>query len=100
MSQDSERRTADDRPPMDRLVALLAGHLAGCRWGRWPGADGLTLAEVVRTRYPAAAAAGYVPGLQELARRHPDLAAAIAALFPAPAGPSAGAVTPPASEGA
>lgn len=68
--------------PLDRLVELLARFLAGCQFGRWPGADGLTVAQVVRDRYPRAVAAGLVPGPTELTGRHPDLADAWRTLFP------------------
>jgi hypothetical protein len=43
----------------------------------------MTVGEVVAAGYPPAAAAGHVPCLPELARRHPDLTAALTALFPA-----------------
>jgi hypothetical protein len=83
MSQGHDEHRVSGGSPHDRLIALLAGYLTGCPRARWPGADGLTVADVVRARYPAAAVAGLVPDLDELARRHPDLAEAIARLFPA-----------------
>jgi hypothetical protein len=46
----------------------------------WPGADGLTLQEVLRS-YPDNAAVGLVPDRQELLRCHPDLREALLALF-------------------
>jgi hypothetical protein len=63
------------------LVELLAGYLLASRWLRYPGADGMTSIDVVVTEYPVALAEGYVPGPNELARRHPELADAIAAQF-------------------
>ena len=63
------------------LADLLAGYLLTSRWASFPGTDGMTVADVVVTEYPAARAGGYVPGPDELARRHPDRADAVAAFF-------------------
>jgi hypothetical protein len=46
----------------------------------WPGADGLTVQEVLRS-YPEHAAAGLVPDWQGLLRRHPDLREALLAFL-------------------
>lgn len=46
----------------------------------WPGADSTTLEEVLRA-YPALARLGRVPGREELLRCHPELAAAVQAVF-------------------
>jgi hypothetical protein len=46
----------------------------------WPGADGLTVDEVLAA-YADAARLGRVPGLAQLCRQHPDLADEVAAFF-------------------
>jgi len=69
--------------PMSRnpeLNAILLGHLRAMDAHFWPGIDGLTL-DVVLDCYCQAAAAGHVPGKEELLNRHPELAEAIAAIF-------------------
>jgi hypothetical protein len=63
-----------------RLQELLLGYLQGIGAPWWPGADGLTVQEVLRS-YPEHAAAGRVPDRQELLRRQPDLREALLALF-------------------
>jgi hypothetical protein len=77
----SEGRPMSDETPTSeqRLREVLLGYLRDAEvsgWPLWPGADGLTLQDLVCS-YPQAAAAGRVPGLEELLRRHPDLAAAL-----------------------
>jgi hypothetical protein len=62
------------------LNAILLGHLRSMDAHFWPGIDGLTL-DVVLDSYCQAAAAGHVPGSDELQRCHPDLTDAISALF-------------------
>jgi hypothetical protein len=67
-------------PAARQVTEILLGYLQ-CRAGRlWPGSDGVTLDEVLRS-YPQAAAARLVPDLPELLRRYPDLAAEMAAWF-------------------
>ena len=66
--------------PAARLADLLAGLLLESAACRWPGADGLTVGDVLR-EYPAAAAARLVPSEAELCERHPDLAGQVAAFF-------------------
>jgi hypothetical protein len=62
------------------LNAILLDYLRAMDAHFWPGIDGLTL-DVVLDSYCLAAAAGHVPGKDELLCRHPELAGAIAALF-------------------
>ncbi len=62
-----------------RLKGLLLGYLQA-DLAHWPGADGMTLADVL-LGYPQAAAAGRAPGPVELALRHPDLADEVATFF-------------------
>jgi hypothetical protein len=82
-------------PPVElaarHAAKILLGYLQ-CRADRlWPGGDGVMLDDVLRS-YPQAAAAHLVPGLPELLRRFPDLAAEFTAWFaaatPAPPGRS------------
>jgi hypothetical protein len=71
---------APDARPAARLADLLAGLLLACPACRWPGADGLTVGDLLR-EYPAAASARLVPSEAELCDRHPDLAAQVVAFF-------------------
>jgi hypothetical protein len=66
--------------PNPALNEILLDHLRSMDPHFWPGIDGLTL-DVVLDSYCQAAAAGHVPGKEELLNRHPDLAEAIAAIF-------------------
>jgi hypothetical protein len=62
-----------------RLHELLLAHLRAVDAPFWPGADGLTLEEVLLS-YPQAAADGLVPDLPALREQHPDLAEVLAAV--------------------
>jgi hypothetical protein len=55
-----------------RVKEVLLACLQAMVFPLWPGADGLTIDEVLRS-YPQAMKAGLVPGQEELLRSHPDL---------------------------
>jgi hypothetical protein len=61
-------------------LTCVLGHLACPCVPLRPGADGLTLDEVLGSD-PEAVAAGQVPGLEELLTIHPDLAEALKVFF-------------------
>jgi hypothetical protein len=63
-----------------RLRDLLLGLLRAAACPGWPGADGLTTEDVLRS-YPHEARAGRVPGLEQLLAAHPDLRDELAAFF-------------------
>jgi hypothetical protein len=63
-----------------QLWEILLLHLQAADSCLGPGTDALTVQDVLRA-YPMAAAAGRVPDRQELLRRHPELADALAAFF-------------------
>src|SRR4051794_23773802 len=71
------------------LPEVLLGYLQLQGALPWPGADGLTVAEVLAA-YPGEARLGRVPGLEQLSRRHPELAGAATAFFAASAPPLPG----------
>jgi hypothetical protein len=56
-----------------RVRDLLLTHLQSAAAPPWPGGDGITLEEILRS-YPEAAALGLVPDLETLTQQHPDLA--------------------------
>jgi hypothetical protein len=74
----------DERPKStarsEELREVLLGYLQAAGCPLWPGADGLTVAEVLLSYFPNAAA-GRVPDRQELLQRHPDLREALLAFF-------------------
>ena len=75
-------------PQADRsaLFDVLVGNLLAAGVGRWPGCDGLLVADVL-DEYTRAAAAHLVPGEHALCERYPALAAQVVAFFslhPAP----------------
>ncbi len=67
-------------PTTQPLTDLLTGYLVNSPTARWPGADGVTVADML-SEYPAAASARWVPGEAELCDRHPELAPHVVAFF-------------------
>jgi hypothetical protein len=64
----------------DALLEVLLQYMRNSDCPSWPGADGLTVPEVVRS-YPQYAASGRVPDLSSLLRRHAQLRDAILTFF-------------------
>jgi len=62
------------------LREVLLGHLQAPEALPWPGADGLTVEEVLAS-YVLAARQGCVPDQEELCRRHPDLVPEVLLFF-------------------
>lgn len=65
-----------------RVRELLLGYLLHVDGLLWPGADALTLDDLIRA-YPQVAALGRVPSGRELQARHPELADLLGAIFDA-----------------
>jgi hypothetical protein len=63
-----------------QLQALLLGHLSAAGVPVWPGADGLTVEDVLLT-YPQAIAVARVPGREQLLAERPDLEKQLAIFF-------------------
>jgi len=74
--------TVREGSALSRLHEILLGHLARPWVNVWPGADGVTVIEVLES-YPEAAAAGQAPGREELLASHPELAEALEDFFAA-----------------
>jgi hypothetical protein len=72
--------TANAEERRKRLCGVLLDLLWAAQLPAWPGADGLTVDEVLLC-YPAAAAAGRVPGLHQLLDRYADLEDDLRTLF-------------------
>ena len=72
--------TTYEPAPAEQVKAILLGYLQRRAAHLWPGGDGLTLDELLRS-YPQAARARLVPDLPELRHRFPDLDAALATWF-------------------
>jgi hypothetical protein len=78
---DSVTVPEDSDAGVHKVKAVLIAYLQAANYPPWPGADGLTVDDVLRT-YPQASAEGLVPGLAELRNRHPELAEHLEHLFP------------------
>lgn len=71
--------STDDNKPAELLQQLLLDLLKAGTVVNWPGADGITVDDVVNC-YPQAIADGEVPGWHELQGRFPELADALQTL--------------------
>jgi hypothetical protein len=69
-----------DETQRQALCELLLGYLRAANVPAWPGADGLTVHEVLAT-YPQASSAGQVPNLEQLLRERSDLQEELIAFF-------------------
>jgi hypothetical protein len=63
-----------------RMRELLLAHLQAAGAPPWPGADGVTLEEILHS-YPQEAALGLVPDLETLVQDNPELADCLRAYF-------------------
>jgi hypothetical protein len=72
--------TTHEPAAAEQVRTILLGYLQCRAAAQWPGSDGITLDDILRS-YPQAAAVGRVPDLPQLRRRFPDLADALARWF-------------------
>jgi hypothetical protein len=77
MTIDEDREVTGQR---QRVRELLLAYLREADAPHWPGADGVTVDDVLAS-YPQASAAGMVPDLPALLTSHPDLADALREVF-------------------
>jgi len=69
-----------ESPHTRPMRELLLAYLQAAGAPPWPGADGVTLEEILHW-YPQAAAIGLVPDLQTLMQDNPELADSLRAYF-------------------
>ena len=77
MMVNEEHEVTDQRR---RVQELLLAYLRAAGAPPWPGADSVTVDDVLAS-YPQAAAAGLVPDLPALLTSHPELADALREVF-------------------